>query len=79
MDTHTATDYRPPGDGVAAGEGPWLDMAGAAAYLRVTPRWIRQRVADRTVRFYRVGRFVRFRKEDLDALATPVDASLDRS
>jgi len=52
--------------------GPWLDVAEAAAYLRVTPRWMRQRVADRSVRFYKVGRFVRFRREDLDALAVAV-------
>lgn len=53
---------------------PWLDVAGGAKRLDVTERFIRRLVAERRVRFYKVGRFVRFRPEDLDAVAVPVEA-----
>lgn len=51
----------------------WLDVDAAAAYLGVTERWIRERVARREVRFHRVGKFLRFLPADLDAVAVPVE------
>ncbi|MEU5690733.1 excisionase family DNA-binding protein [Actinosynnema sp. NPDC020468] len=39
----------------------------AADYLSTTVRFIRRLVADRRVRFYKVGRYVRFKRADLEA------------
>lgn len=39
----------------------------AAARLGVTPRWMRRAVAERRIPFVKLGHFVRFRPEDLDA------------
>ncbi len=44
-----------------------LDVAGAAAYLGVSEAFIRRLVLERRVRYYKVGKFVRFRPFDLDA------------
>jgi excisionase family DNA binding protein len=46
-----------------------LDVAGAAARLGVSPRFIRYQIAARTIRHLKVGRYVRFRPEDVDAFA----------
>jgi len=43
-----------------------LDVAAAAARLRVTERWMRRAVVERRIPFVKVGRFVRFRPADLD-------------
>jgi excisionase family DNA binding protein len=43
-----------------------LDFAGAAARLGVPVRWMRRAVAERRLPFVKVGRYVRFRPEDLD-------------
>jgi excisionase family DNA binding protein len=45
-----------------------LDVRGAAAYLGVTEAFIRRIVVERRVRYYKVGKFVRFRASDLDAM-----------
>lgn len=45
-----------------------IDVDGAAAYLDVTPRFIRRLVAERRVRFVKLGRHVRFEIADLDRL-----------
>ncbi len=44
-----------------------LDVAGAAAYLGVSEAFVRRLVLERRVRYFKVGKFVRFRPTDLDA------------
>lgn len=44
-----------------------LDVNEAAAYLGVTARWVRRAVAERRIPHLKVGRYVRFDQEDLDA------------
>jgi excisionase family DNA binding protein len=44
-----------------------LDVAGAAAHLDVSEAFIRRIVLEKRVRYYKVGKFVRFRPTDLDA------------
>ena len=44
-----------------------LDVAGAAAYLGVTVAFVRRLVLERRVRYFKLGKFVRFRTGDLDA------------
>jgi excisionase family DNA binding protein len=45
----------------------FLDIAGAAAHLDVSEAFIRRIVFEKRVRYYKVGKFVRFRTVDLDA------------
>jgi excisionase family DNA binding protein len=47
--------------------GLLLDIAGAAAHLGVSEAFVRRLVLERRVRYYKVGKFVRFRPGDLDA------------
>jgi excisionase family DNA binding protein len=44
-----------------------LDVGGAAAYLGVGEAFIRRLVLEKRVRYYKLGKFVRFRAVDLDA------------
>ncbi len=44
-----------------------LDVAGAAAHLGVSEAFVRRLVLERRVRYFKVGKFVRFRPSDLDA------------
>jgi excisionase family DNA binding protein len=44
-----------------------LDVDQAAEHLTVTPRFVRTLVAERRVPFLKVGKFVRFDVDDLDA------------
>ncbi len=44
-----------------------LDVAGAAAHLGVTEPFVRRLVLERRVRYFKLGKFVRFRTADLDA------------
>ena len=46
---------------------PPIDVAAAAIYLGVGERMVRRLVAERRIPIQRVGRFVMFRPEDLDA------------
>ncbi len=48
---------------------PWLTVEEAADYLRVTPRWIRRKVTERELVGRKVGKYRRFRVEELDAYA----------
>jgi len=43
-----------------------LDTTAAAERLGVTERWVRRAVAERRLPFVKVGRYVRFRPDDLD-------------
>lgn len=44
-----------------------LDVSGAAACLGVNEAFVRRLVLERRVRYYKVGKFVRFRAADLHA------------
>ncbi|MGI8807411.1 MAG: helix-turn-helix domain-containing protein [Acidimicrobiales bacterium] len=44
-----------------------LDVAGAARYLGITEVFVRRLVHERRLRYYKLGKFVRFRAADLDA------------
>lgn len=44
-----------------------LDVAGAAAHLGVSEAFVRRLVLEKRVRYYKVGKFVRFRPGDLEA------------
>ncbi|MGV9681000.1 excisionase family DNA-binding protein [Nocardia sp. NPDC003482] len=50
-------------------EPGYVDVEGAAAYLGVGVRFIRRLVAERRVRFYKVGGHVRFKVADLEEYA----------
>jgi len=50
-----------------AASNPLLDVAGAAAHLGVSEAFVRRLVLERRVRYFKVGKFVRFRPVDLDA------------
>lgn len=42
-----------------------LDIDGLADYLRVQPRWVRDKVTARAIPHRRVGKHVRFAPEDV--------------
>ncbi len=44
------------------------DVQGAAAYLSVSEVFMRRLVVERRVRYYKIGKFVRFKASDLDAM-----------
>jgi excisionase family DNA binding protein len=46
----------------------WLNVDEAAAFLRVTPKAIRNMVFRRAIRFSKFGRRLRFKRADLDRL-----------
>jgi excisionase family DNA binding protein len=48
-------------------ESALLDVIGAAAYLGVTVAFVRRLVLERRVRYFKLGKFVRFRTGGLDA------------
>ncbi|MGC4116997.1 MAG: helix-turn-helix domain-containing protein [Myxococcales bacterium] len=52
--------------------GPWLDVKAAAAYLCVTPKALRESCRRGNVKFYKLGKLVRFRTADLDAALVEV-------
>jgi len=43
-----------------------FDLVEAASYLNVNERYVRRLVAERRVRYLKVGRLLRFRVEDLE-------------
>jgi excisionase family DNA binding protein len=47
----------------------YLNKDDAGNYLGVSKRMMTRLVDERRIKFYRVGRFVRFRIEDLDTFA----------
>ncbi len=53
----------------------YLSVVEAAAYLNVSVRFIRGMVAERRVRFHKVGKFLRFDAVDLDAMAETVEVA----
>jgi len=53
-----------------SGDGEWVDIDGAAEYLHLPRRMILRLVSERRCRHYKLGRYVHFRKSDLDEWAT---------
>ena len=45
---------------------PPLSIEQAARYLNVEVRWMRRAVFERRLPYYKVGRYIRFRREDLE-------------
>lgn len=63
-----ATRGRPMNDPKRPTErGRLFDVPAAAAYLDVSPRFIRRLIAERRLAFVKLGRHVRFDIDDLDA------------
>jgi excisionase family DNA binding protein len=59
-----------------------LDVPGAAIHLGVSEAFVRRLVLEKRVRYYKVGKFVRFRVVDLEAFVDagridPVDIRVD--
>lgn len=52
---------------MSADGNEFLTVRGAAAYLATSERFVRRLVAERRIRFYRVGRHIRFAVADLRA------------
>ncbi len=44
-----------------------MTVEEAAAYLRTEKRFVRRLVAERRIAFHKVGKFVRFRRSDVEA------------
>ncbi len=78
-----STHRRPARQPIPAQTGPnreLLTVDQAAERLGTPVRFVRRLVAERRVRFYKVGRYVRFDSRDLDAfvcagLVEPCDGS----
>lgn len=43
-----------------------LTIQGAAEYLNVTERWIRRQITNRKIKYFTVGRQIRFKKTELE-------------
>lgn len=52
-----------------------LGVEEAAAYLGVPVSWIYRASSRRRIKSYRVGRYVRFARADLDAFVQPIEAA----
>lgn len=48
----------------------YVTVRGAAAYLSTSERFVRRLIAERRIRFYRVGLHIRFSIADLRAFVT---------
>ena len=46
---------------------PLVDVSAAAAYMGVSPRFMRRLVAERRITFVKLGRHLRFELGDLDS------------
>lgn len=49
-----------------ASSGELLDVSQAAERLGTPERFVRRLISERRIRFYKVGRYVRLRTDDLD-------------
>lgn len=52
----------------------YITLAQAAELVGLHPRTLRKKVASGELRAYRMGRTLRFKPEDVEALFTPTDA-----
>ena len=57
-----------------------LDVAAAAHLLGIPPRFVRRLIAERRIRFYKLGRYVRIDRTDVEAFiaASRVEAAIVR-
>ena len=55
----------------------FLTLREAAAHLNVTERFMRRMVSERKVRFYKIGKLLRFDVVDLEALAKEHTVGVD--
>lgn len=70
LDRHLVRQNQPavqPGTVKSCPPEPLLTTEEAAAYLAVRERMIRRLVAEQRISYSKVGKYVRFRREDLDA------------
>jgi len=59
-------------------DSPWMTSDEAVVHLRLpSRRALYQRMRRGTIRFYKDGRRILFRREELDALPMPVPALID--
>ena len=57
---------------------PDMSVKDVATYLGVTPRTVYTMIADGRLRAYKIGyRIIRFRRDEVDAAMTPVEAATD--
>ena len=63
------------------GTSELLDVKGAGAYLGVPESFIRRLVLEKRVRYYKLGKYLRFKPSDLDAMVENgrVEPVLERS
>lgn len=52
----------------------YITLTEAAELVSLNPRTLRKKVATGELRAYRMGRTLRFKPEDVEALFTPTDA-----
>ena len=66
---------------VAAGpaeERPrWLSITGAAAWVSMSAKTIRRKIAAGELRAYRCGKTIRIKTDDLEAMMRPVPSAKD--
>jgi excisionase family DNA binding protein len=61
-----------------SGCAPDMSVKAVAKYLGVTPRTVYTMMADGRLKAYRIGyRIIRFRRDEIDAAMTPVEAATD--
>jgi excisionase family DNA binding protein len=61
-----------------SGCAPNMSVKDVAEYFGVTPRTVYTMIADRRLKAYKIGyRIIRFRRDEVDAAMTPVEAVTD--
>ena len=55
----------------------WLSIAGAAAWVSVSAKTIRRRIASGELRAYRCGKVIRVKTDDVEAMMRPVPSAKD--
>ena len=43
-----------------------FDLKGLAEYLQVTPSWVYKQVSLKTIPYFKVGKYLRFRRKEID-------------
>lgn len=62
-------------DHITAGAGPLLSIDEAAERLGVGVRFVRRLVAERRIRYFKIGRHIRFARADLDVFVAAASVS----
>lgn len=55
---------------IATSPDEWLHLPAAAKHVNKPERFMRRLVMERRIRYYKHGRYLAFRRSDLDAWAT---------